>query len=98
MRILRLFRLFRIRTPLVRSYHLMRSPAVPLHLKIIAILLALAIVSPLNILGDIPLLGIFDDVALIGLLAGWFVAAATRHAATMTIEGIALPVAERGEG
>ncbi len=65
----------------------MRSPLVPLHLKLIAGVLALLIVSPLNILGDIPFLGLLDDVALLSLLAGWFVSAAARHAALAPIEG-----------
>ena len=65
----------------------MRSPEVPLHLKLIAGALALLIVSPVNLLGDIPLLGLLDDVALLGLLAGWFVGVAARHAALATIEG-----------
>ena len=64
----------------------MRSPQVPLHLKLIAGALALLIISPVNILGDIPLLGLVDDVALLSLLAGWFVAAAARQTVS-TIEG-----------
>ncbi len=86
MRALRLLRLYRIRTTLADAFRLFRSPDVPVGLKIITLLLALLIVSPLNILGDIPLLGLFDDVALLSLLAGWFVAAAARHAAA-TIDG-----------
>jgi uncharacterized membrane protein YkvA (DUF1232 family) len=87
MRVLRYFRLIRIWRSFGDAFRMMRSPRVPLHLKIIAGALALLIISPLNILGDIPLLGLFDDVALLGILAGWFVAAAARHDALTTIEG-----------
>lgn len=87
MRVLRFFRLFRVWSKFREAYRLMRSPAVPLHLKVIAAVLALLIVSPVNILGDIPLLGLVDDVALLSLLAGWFVGVAARHAALATIEG-----------
>jgi uncharacterized membrane protein YkvA (DUF1232 family) len=87
MRVLRYFRLIRIWRSFGNAFRMMRSPRVPLHLKIIAGALALLIISPLNILGDIPLLGLFDDVALLGILAGWFVAAAARHDALTTIEG-----------
>ncbi len=79
MKWLRLVRIFRIRTSLTAAYRMMRNPVVPLHLKLIALGLALLILSPLNILGDLPLLGIVDDVALLGLLAGWFVRAAVRY-------------------
>jgi uncharacterized membrane protein YkvA (DUF1232 family) len=75
---LRLFRLFRIRASLLAAYRMMRNPVVPLHLKLIALGLALLILSPLNILGDLPLLGLVDDVALLSILASWFVRAATR--------------------
>ncbi len=84
---LRYFRLIRIWRSFGDAFRMMRSPRVPLHLKIIAGVLALLIISPLNILGDIPLLGLFDDVALLGILAGWFVSAAARHDALTTIEG-----------
>ncbi len=94
MRVLRLLRLYRIRTTLLAAVRLFRSPDVPIGLKIITIALALLIVSPLNILGDIPLLGLFDDVALLSVLAGWFVAAAARHAAA-TIDGEILVRRER---
>jgi uncharacterized membrane protein YkvA (DUF1232 family) len=87
MRVLRYFRLIRIWRSFGDAFRMMRSPRVPLHLKIIAGALALLIISPLNILGDIPLLGLFDDVALLGILAGWFVSAAARHDALTTIEG-----------
>jgi uncharacterized membrane protein YkvA (DUF1232 family) len=87
MRVLRYFRLIRIWRSFGDAFRMMRSPRVPLHLKIIAGVLALLIISPLNILGDIPLLGLFDDVALLGILAGWFVSAAARHDALTTIEG-----------
>jgi uncharacterized membrane protein YkvA (DUF1232 family) len=87
MRVLRFFRLFRVWRSFAASFRLMRSPRVPLHLKLIAGGFALVILSPLNILGDIPLLGLFDDVALLGMLAAWFVAAAARHDAMTTIEG-----------
>ena len=85
MRILRFLRLFRIWRQFANAYRLMRSPLVPLHLKIVAGALALLIISPLNILGDIPFLGLFDDVALLGLLAGWFTGAAGRYAAAVTV-------------
>ena len=87
MRVLRFFRLFRAWRSFGSALRLMRDPAVPLHLKLIAGVLALVIISPLNILGDIPLLGLFDDVALLALLAGWFTGAASRYAGVMTIEG-----------
>jgi uncharacterized membrane protein YkvA (DUF1232 family) len=79
MKWLRLLRIYRIRRTLADAFRLLRSPHVPLHLKLIALALALLIVSPLNILGDIPLLGIADDVALLSFLAGWFVRAAMQH-------------------
>jgi uncharacterized membrane protein YkvA (DUF1232 family) len=87
-------RLFRIRSTLMAAARQFRNPSVPLGLKVIVLLLALLIVSPLNILGDIPLLGLVDDVALLSLLAGWFVAAAARHAAE-TIDGAVVPVRPR---
>jgi uncharacterized membrane protein YkvA (DUF1232 family) len=87
MRVLRFFRLFRVWGKFQDAFRLMRSPQVPLHLKLIAGALAVLIVSPVNILGDLPLLGLIDDVALLALLAGWFVGAAARHAALATIEG-----------
>jgi uncharacterized membrane protein YkvA (DUF1232 family) len=65
----------------------MRHQDVPLHLKLIAGVLALVILSPINILGDIPLLGLFDDFALLGLLAGWFVGMAGRYTSAVTVEG-----------
>jgi uncharacterized membrane protein YkvA (DUF1232 family) len=86
MRIFRFLRLFRVWGKFRDAFGLMRSPQVPLHLKLIAGALALLIISPLNILGDIPLLGLLDDVALLSLLAGWFVSVAARHAVS-TIEG-----------
>jgi uncharacterized membrane protein YkvA (DUF1232 family) len=92
MRVLRFFRLFRVWRSFAASFRLMRSPRVPLHLKLIAGGFALVILSPLNLLGDIPLLGLFDDVALLGMLAAWFVAAAAPHEATTTIEGELVPV------
>jgi uncharacterized membrane protein YkvA (DUF1232 family) len=92
MRVLRFFRLFRVWGRFRDAFRLMRSPHVPLHLKLIAGALALLIVSPLNILGDIPLLGLLDDVALLSLLAGWFVTAASRHAGALTIEGELVPM------
>ncbi len=87
MRVLRFFRLFRVWGKFRDAFGLMRSPQVPLHLKLIAGVLALLIISPLNILGDIPLLGLIDDVALLSLLAGWFVGTAARYAALATIDG-----------
>jgi uncharacterized membrane protein YkvA (DUF1232 family) len=92
MRLLRFLRLFRIWRSFGAAMRMMRSPRVPLRLKITAGALALVILSPLNILGDIPFLGIFDDVALLSLLAGWFVGAAARHDAVLTIEGELVPV------
>jgi uncharacterized membrane protein YkvA (DUF1232 family) len=91
MRVLRFFNLFRVWRSFGNAFRLMRSPRVPLHLKIIAGALALLILSPINILGDIPFLGMIDDVALLGMLAGWFVAAAVRHDALTTIEGELVP-------
>ena len=93
MKLFRLFHVARMWRSFGTSFRMMRSPRVPLHLKIIAGLLFLLIISPLNILGDIPLLGLFDDVALLGILAGWFVAAAARHDALETIEGQLVPTA-----
>jgi uncharacterized membrane protein YkvA (DUF1232 family) len=87
MRVLRFFRLFRTWRSFRSAFRLLRDPAVPLHLKLIAGALALLIISPLNILGDIPFLGLFDDVALLALLAGWFTGAASRYAGSLTIEG-----------
>jgi uncharacterized membrane protein YkvA (DUF1232 family) len=87
MRLLRFFRLFRVWHKFRDAFGLMRRREVPLHLKLIAAGLALLIISPLNILGDLPLLGLLDDVALLSLLAGWFVAAAARHAMMAPIEG-----------
>jgi len=87
MRVLRFFRLFRVWGKFRDAFRLMRSPAVPLHLKVIGAVLALLIISPVNILGDIPLLGLLDDVALLSLLAGWFVGAAGRYALAAPIEG-----------
>jgi uncharacterized membrane protein YkvA (DUF1232 family) len=87
MRVLRFFRLFRVWNKFRDAFGLMRSPQVPLHLKLIAGALALLIISPINILSDIPFLGLFDDVALLSLLAGWFVGAAARYAVLATIEG-----------
>jgi uncharacterized membrane protein YkvA (DUF1232 family) len=76
----------------------MRHQSVPLHLKVIAGVLALLIISPLNILGDIPFLGLFDDVALLGLLAGWFVGMAAHYADAVTIEGELVPTVDgRGQ-
>jgi uncharacterized membrane protein YkvA (DUF1232 family) len=95
MRVLRYFHLIRMWRSFGSAFRMMRSQRVPLHLKIIAAVLALLIVSPLNILGDIPLLGMFDDVALLGMLAGWFVAAAARHDALSTIEGELVPIPVR---
>jgi uncharacterized membrane protein YkvA (DUF1232 family) len=69
----------------------MRSAAVPLHLKLIAGVLALLILSPVNLLGDIPLIGLLDDVALLSILAGWFVSAAARYEALAPIEGEIVP-------
>ncbi len=74
------------RRALGRVPALVRSPRVPLHLKLTALVLALLIVSPLNILGDIPLLGIADDAALLALLLQWFVRSAERHDARLTLE------------
>lgn len=91
MRVLRFFRLFRIWRSFGNALRLMRSPRVPMHLKIVTGVLALVIISPINILGDIPLIGMFDDVALLGMLAGWFVATAVRHDALTTIEGELVP-------
>jgi uncharacterized membrane protein YkvA (DUF1232 family) len=89
---LRFFRLFRVWGRFRDAFGLLRSPKVPLHLKLVAGALSLLILSPVNILGDIPLLGLLDDVALLSLLAGWFVTAANRHAGAVTIEGELLPV------
>jgi len=87
MRILRFFRLFRAWRTFGKAIRLARHPAVPLHLKLIALAGVLLILSPLNILGDIPFLGLFDDVALLGLLAGWFAGMAVRYVVTAPIEG-----------
>jgi uncharacterized membrane protein YkvA (DUF1232 family) len=92
MRVLRLFRLFRVWRSFARALQLMWDPAVPMHLKLIAAGLALLILSPFNLLGDIPFLGLLDDVALLGLLAGWFTTAAGRYAGVVTIEGELVPV------
>jgi uncharacterized membrane protein YkvA (DUF1232 family) len=94
MRVLRFFRLFRVWRSFGRALQLMRHPAVPIHLKLIAAGLAVLIISPLNLLGDIPFLGLFDDVALLGLLAGWFTTAAGRYADAVTIEGELLPAVD----
>ena len=91
MRVLRFFRLFRVWRSFGRALQLMRHPAVPMHLKLIACGLALLILSPFNLLGDIPFLGLLDDVALLGLLAGWFTTAAGRYAGAVTIEGELVP-------
>lgn len=91
MRVLRFFRLFRVWRSFAEAIRLARHPAVPLHLKIIAGVLALVIISPVNILGDIPLLGMLDDVALLALLAGWFARAAAPYAAAVTLEGELVP-------
>ena len=61
-----------------RALTLFRDSAVPVRLKVLAVLGTLFIISPLNILGDIPLLGIFDDAALFALLLSWFVRAGDR--------------------
>jgi uncharacterized membrane protein YkvA (DUF1232 family) len=92
MRVLRYFRLIRTWRSFGSAFRMMRSRRVPLHLKIIAAVLALLIISPLNILGDIPVLGLLDDVALLSILAGWFVSAAAKHDALTTIEGELVPV------
>jgi uncharacterized membrane protein YkvA (DUF1232 family) len=84
---MRYFRLFRVWRSFGNAFKLMRSPRVPLYLKLIAAVLALLIISPVNILGDIPLVGLFDDVTLLSVLAAWFVSAAARHEALITIEG-----------
>ena len=94
MRILRFFRLFRAWRSFGTALRLMRHPGVPMHLKLIALALALLILSPLNLLGDIPFLGLFDDVALLGLLAGWFAGAASPYANALTIEGELVPVVD----
>ncbi len=86
MKWLRLVRLFRIRASLTAAWRMMRNPLVPLHLKLVALGLALLILSPLNILGDLPLLGLVDDVALLSLLAGWFVRAAVRYEQSVPLD------------
>lgn len=91
LKVIRYFRLVRVWRSFGSAFKMMRSRRVPLHLKLIAGLLALLIISPLNILGDIPVLGLLDDVALLSMLAGWFVAAAVRHDALTTIEGELVP-------
>ena len=88
---MRFFRIFRVWRSFGNAFKMMRSPRVPLHLKVIAALLGLLIISPLNIFSDIPFLGLIDDVALLGMLAGWFVAAAARHDALATIDGELVP-------
>jgi uncharacterized membrane protein YkvA (DUF1232 family) len=90
MRVLRFFRLFRAWRSFSEAIRLVRHPAVPLHLKLIALAGALLILSPINLLGDIPILGLFDDVALLALLAGWFARAAAPYA-TATLEGELVP-------
>jgi uncharacterized membrane protein YkvA (DUF1232 family) len=91
MRILQFFRLCRAWRSFRDAFRLMRSAAVPLHLKVIAGALALLILSPVNLLGDIPLLGLFDDIALLSFLAGWFVGAASRYEALTIVEGELVP-------
>jgi uncharacterized membrane protein YkvA (DUF1232 family) len=76
---LRLIRFARLRHSFMAAFRLLRSPRVPVRLKLTAAVVALLILSPLNVLGYIPFIGLFDDVALLGLLAGWFVRAAGRH-------------------
>jgi uncharacterized membrane protein YkvA (DUF1232 family) len=93
MKFLRYFHLLRAWRSFANAFRMMRSPRVPMRLKLIVAVLALLIISPLNILGDIPLIGIFDDVALLSMLAGWFVKAAGHHDALTTIEG--KPIATR---
>jgi uncharacterized membrane protein YkvA (DUF1232 family) len=85
MRLIRI--LVHSRETLPRLAGLLVSGRVPLHLKLIAVILGLLIISPLNIFGDIPLLGIVDDVVLFGLLLDWFVRTAERYEATATIDG-----------
>ncbi|MGA2392945.1 MAG: hypothetical protein ABSH03_06335 [Candidatus Lustribacter sp.] len=92
MRVLRFFRLFRAWRSFSTAIRLVRHPAVPLHLKLIALAGALLILSPINLLGDIPFLGLFDDVALLALLAGWFATAAAPYAEAVTLEGELVPV------
>jgi uncharacterized membrane protein YkvA (DUF1232 family) len=94
-KLLRLFRLFRIRQTLLDAYRLLRNPRVPLRLKLIALGLALLILSPLNVLGDIPFLGLVDDVALMSMLAGWFVRAAMRHEAALPLDADELSLVVR---
>lgn len=88
---MRFFRLVRVWRSFGSAFKLMRSPRVPLHLKLGAVALALLIMSPLNLLGDIPFLGLLDDVALLSLLAGWFVGMAAKHDAMTVIEGELVP-------
>ena len=99
MRLLRFFRLARAWKSFAAAFRMMRSPRVPVYLKIAVGLLALLILSPLNILGDIPVLGLFDDVALLSLLAGWFVGMAARYDADIVLEGelVAAPRQARGD-
>lgn len=99
MKIWRYFRVARAWRTFATALRLMRSPRVPLPLKLVTGLLALLILSPLNILGDIPVLGLFDDVALLSLLAGWFVGLASRYdAVAEPIEGELLATPRRARG
>ncbi len=95
MKWLRLFRLFRIRASLMAAYRMMRNPVVPLHLKLIALGLALLILSPLNILGYLPFLGLVDDIALMSILASWFVRAGARYEKLQPIEATELSLLVR---
>jgi uncharacterized membrane protein YkvA (DUF1232 family) len=63
-----------------QAFRLLRHPAVPLRLKLLAAAGALLILSPIDLFGDIPVLGLFNDSVLLALLLAWFVRTATRFA------------------
>ncbi len=70
---------------LPRVVPLMRSSAVPLWVKLAAVLAAIFVISPLNFLGDIPLLGFLDDAALLAFVMHFFVKFAERRSTSLVL-------------
>jgi uncharacterized membrane protein YkvA (DUF1232 family) len=62
---------------IMQAYRLLRHPAVPLRVKLLAAAGAMLILSPIDLFGDIPVLGLFSDSVLLALLLAWFVRTGT---------------------
>lgn len=87
-------RFLQFRNELGLLWRAFRSPATPMHLKALMLLVPLYLLSPIDLLPDfIPLVGWLDDIVVIPMLVSWIVSMLPREqpararAGSKTIDG-----------